>query len=182
MNRLLILLGLLVGIGPDASGAGAGVVTLAWDPSGPEVAGYRVHYGLNSRAGSSVYASVIDVGPQTSFSVPNLAVGTTYFFAVTAYNSLGVESDFSDEIAYTPPLRIAAAAVDESGATLSWQSQSGMIFRVLAASTLANPVWVDVSGPILAVGPTTSWTHLRAESTMTMFYRLEIIGLAELNL
>jgi hypothetical protein len=173
MNRLVILLGLLV-----PSLAGAGVVTLAWDPSGPEVAGYRVYYGVNSRAGSSIYASVIDVGPQTSFSVPNLAVGTTYFFAVTAYNSLGVESDFSEEISYTPPFRIAAAAADESGTTLSWESQPGMIFRVLAASTLTNPVWVNVSGPILALGPTTSWTHVRTESSVTMFYRLEMVGLA----
>jgi hypothetical protein len=179
MNRLVILLGLLV-----PSLAGAGVVTLAWDPSGPEVAGYRVYYGVNSRAGSSVYASVIDVGPQTSFSVPNLIVGTTYFFAVTAYNLSGVESDFSEEIAYTPPLRITAvAAADESGTTLTWESQPGMIFRVLVASTLTNPVWVDVSGPILALGPTTSWTHVRTESSTRMFYRLEMVGLApEVNL
>jgi hypothetical protein len=172
MNRLVILLGLLV-----PSLAGAGVVTLAWDPSGTDVAGYRVYFGLNSRADSSIYANVIDVGAQTSVSVPNLVVGTTYFFAVTAYNSLGVESDFSEEIAYAPPLRIAAATADESGTTLRWESQPGMVFRILAASTLVDPVWVDVSGPILALGPTTSWTHGRTESSMTMFYRLEMVGL-----
>jgi hypothetical protein len=178
MNRLLIFLGLLV-----PSLAGAGVVTLAWDPSGPDAVGYRLHFGVNSRLASNIYANVIDVGRQTSVSVPNLAVGTTYFFAVTAYNSLRVESDFSEEIAYTPSLRIATAAADESGTTLSWESQPGTIFRVLAASTLVNPTWVDVSGPIVALGPTTSWTHLRTESSTCTFYRLEMVGPASgLNL
>ena len=33
----------------------------------------------------------------------NLLNGTTYFFAVTAYDTNGLESDFSTEISYTIP-------------------------------------------------------------------------------
>ena len=34
----------------------------------------------------------------------NLASGATYFFAVTAYDTNGLESDYSSEVSYTVPL------------------------------------------------------------------------------
>jgi hypothetical protein len=37
----------------------------------------------------------------TSYTVTGLETGTTYFFSVTAYNSSGVESSFSSEVAKT---------------------------------------------------------------------------------
>jgi hypothetical protein len=156
-----------------ASLAPASVVRLAWDPSDPDVTGYRLHYG----SASGNYSTVIDVGNATSWAVPDLVVGRTYFFAVTAYNALGTESDFSSEIVYAPPLRIDTVAADENGATLTWDSPPGAIFRVLTARTLTNPVWVDVSGPILSLSESTSWTHVRTSSDSTAFYRLEVVSL-----
>ena len=38
-----------------------------------------------------------DIGKVTTYQVPDLQPDTTYFFAVTAYNSVG-ESGFSDEV------------------------------------------------------------------------------------
>jgi hypothetical protein len=37
----------------------------------------------------------------TSYTVTDLEIGTTYFFAVTAYNSSGAESSFSNEVIKT---------------------------------------------------------------------------------
>lgn len=69
-------------------------VTLEWDRNPePDIAGYKVHRGL----ASGVYTSIIDVGNVTTFSFQNLAAGTTNFFAITAYNQLGIESRRSDE-------------------------------------------------------------------------------------
>src|SRR6266446_7077617 len=52
-------------------------VTLAWDASSdPSVSGYYVHYGLSS----GTYTNTLDVGSATSATVPNLTVGSTYFF------------------------------------------------------------------------------------------------------
>src|SRR5688572_15165517 len=69
-------------------------VTLAWDAnSETNLAGYKLYYGTASR----VYTSVLNVGNVTSASVSNLVANTNYHFAVTAYNDLGVESDFSSE-------------------------------------------------------------------------------------
>src|SRR5262249_41890426 len=77
------------------SQAAAQSVTLAWDPAA-NAAGYRLYSGTTSR----VYTQQIDVGNATSALVSNLINGQTYFFAVTAYNTTGVESALSNEISY----------------------------------------------------------------------------------
>ena len=76
-------------------------VTLAWDPSPDSaIGGYRLYEGAASRT----YTNVIDVGNVTTATVTGLVDGVTYFFAVTAYDTNGLESDFSGEISYTVPL------------------------------------------------------------------------------
>lgn len=76
-------------------------VTLAWDPSpGGAIAGYRLYDGPASRT----YTNVLDVGSATTATVSNLIRGTTYFFAATAYDTNGLESDYSSEVSYTVPL------------------------------------------------------------------------------
>jgi hypothetical protein len=81
-----------------AIGAGAQSVTFAWDPvSG--MTGYRLYQGGTSR----VYTNSINAGTATQATVSNLAVGKTYYFAATTYNSSGVESDYSSEVTYTVP-------------------------------------------------------------------------------
>jgi NADH:ubiquinone oxidoreductase subunit F (NADH-binding) len=47
---------------------------------------------------SGVYGAPITVGNVTSYSVANLAIGSTYYFAVTDYNTSGIESVFSNEV------------------------------------------------------------------------------------
>jgi hypothetical protein len=88
----------VVGLAVFISGgseARAEQVTLAWDAnSESDLAGYKLHLGTASNA----YNTVIDVGNQTSYTVLNLNRGTTYFFSVTAYNTQGNESDYSNEV------------------------------------------------------------------------------------
>src|SRR5262249_5592918 len=76
--------------------AAAQGVTLAWDPV-TNAAGYRLYSGTTSH----VYTQQIDVGNATSALVSNLIDGQIYFFAVTAYDATGVESNFSSEVSYT---------------------------------------------------------------------------------
>jgi hypothetical protein len=73
-----------------------GAVTLAWDPNSPSegIAGYRLYYGTESRS----YTGVIDITSGTLKKVSKLAKGYHYYFAVTAYNEAGQESDFSEEL------------------------------------------------------------------------------------
>jgi hypothetical protein len=73
----------------------AAQVTLAWDPNTePDLAGYMIYYGFATQS----YDYVVDVGDQTTFTLSDLEDGHTYYFAVTAYDTEDLESDFSNEV------------------------------------------------------------------------------------
>lgn len=75
----------------------AGNVSLQWDPnSESDLAGYKVYYGTSP----GQYGTPITIGVTTTYTVSNLVPGT-YYFAVTAYNSAGLESGFSNEVSAT---------------------------------------------------------------------------------
>ncbi len=79
---------------------GANSVNLAWNASpSADVGGYYVYLGVES----GNYTNKLDVGQVTSATISNLVDGLTYYFAVTAYNSSGLESDYSNEMSYTVP-------------------------------------------------------------------------------
>lgn len=73
-------------------------VSLAWD-SVPETAirGYKVYVGTQSQQ----YSQTFEAGLATTFLVTPLDAGATYYFAVSAIGSTGLESELSDEIAFT---------------------------------------------------------------------------------
>ncbi len=74
-------------------------VNLAWDPNLEQnLAGYRVYFGT----GSDNYTQTMEV-ETPSATVPDLTEGVVYYFAVTAYNTEGVESGYSNEVSYAVP-------------------------------------------------------------------------------
>ena len=80
--------------------AQAAQVTLAWDPNTePDLAGYKLYYGTSS----GNYSNSIAVGNVTTYTVTNLSAGVTYYFALTALNSMLLESGYSNEISYSVP-------------------------------------------------------------------------------
>ena len=81
---------------PFHRNAHAAQVTLAWDAENG-VAGYKIYYGTVSKH----YTSFIDVGKNTTYTVPNLSDGITYYFAATAYDASNLESDYSNEVSYS---------------------------------------------------------------------------------
>jgi hypothetical protein len=93
--RLLIQL-LPIILASNALGAATGV-TLTWDPNTEaDLAGYKLYSGTASGS----YTNASDVGNLTSNTVLGLAPGAEYFFAVTAVNTSGLESEFSNEVSY----------------------------------------------------------------------------------
>ena len=133
----------------------AAVVTLAWDlSSSRNIAGYRLYSGTTS----GVYGQTSELGNATSTLVSNLVTGKTYFFVVTAYNTMGVESAPSDEVSYlAPPTTGPAQMVSptpgstftSSSATLNWSAGS--------ATDLSSASWpkidIDDSLRLLAFPP-----------------------------
>jgi hypothetical protein len=99
MKRLLFTLTLL-GCLCATVGAQLRSVSLAWDPnSEPDLAGYKLYYGT----ASGVYTHTNVLGLVTNTAVSGLSEGVTYYFAVTAFNTSGLESDFSNEVSYQVP-------------------------------------------------------------------------------
>jgi hypothetical protein len=81
-----------------------GTVTLAWDPSpGTNViANYNLYYGV----ASATYTNVVAAGTNTTVSVSNLVAGATYYFAATAVDTNGLESDYSTEVSTLIPINV----------------------------------------------------------------------------
>jgi hypothetical protein len=96
---------------PCAAVAEAATVKIGWTPSISAVAGYKVCYGRYSYN----YNYVVDVGNNTSCSISGLDIGTTYYFAVKAYDANGRKSDYSNELAYKIPDTITNLAMSSVG-------------------------------------------------------------------
>lgn len=76
-------------------------VSLAWDPNTEtDLAGYKIYYGSSSRN----YEFSIDVSNIIPYTISSLENGRTYYFAATAYNTSGYESEYSNEVVYNIPL------------------------------------------------------------------------------
>ncbi len=80
--------------------------TLAWDTPvqttdgtvAPDISGYHLYYGTASKS----YSFVVDAGPASTLTLTNLQDGTPYYFTVSAYNSIGLEGDYAQELVWTP--------------------------------------------------------------------------------
>ena len=100
------------GNGPGSSSAvygdGNGSTYLSWvapttNTDGSQLtdlAGFRVYYGTSSES----YSSSVDVGNVASCYVTGLGTGDTYYFAITAYDLIGNESGYSNELIRTAEL------------------------------------------------------------------------------
>jgi hypothetical protein len=80
----------------------AGEAILSWDPPLTNEDGtpltdlmeYKLYYGTSS----GVYGINLDIGNAITYKMSNLEDGIVYYFAVTAYDASGNESNFSNEV------------------------------------------------------------------------------------
>jgi VCBS repeat-containing protein len=136
-------LGLIVIMAPCLAEA----VTLMWDRNPePNVVGYRVYVGRVSRG----YDSVLDTGNSTSAVIPT-SPGITYF-AVTAYDSEGLESDYSAEVTFID----ASLNKQPTAGADSYSTAKNTTLNVLANGVLANDSDPDGEAltAALVAGPT----------------------------
>lgn len=100
---------------------------LTWNPNTENnIAGYKIYVGPSSQN----YHPPIDVGNVTTWTLTGLAEGATYYFAVTAYNTSGAESGFSNEVSKTfvstpdqtaPEISsVNVTGLSPNGATITW--------------------------------------------------------------
>ena len=91
-----------IGLGtPENTQAATQSVTLTWESPTTnsdgsaltDLSGYKVYYGTST----GNYAYSVDVGSTAGASISSLSAGT-WCFAVTAYDTSGNESDYSDSV------------------------------------------------------------------------------------
>jgi hypothetical protein len=121
-----------------AWGADTGrAITLTWNAAAASgVAGYRLYQGTASR----VYTQALGVGNTTSASVAGLSDGATYYFAVAAVATTGLEGPYSSELVYQVPVSNPPPVLMISG--LSFAAASGAITApfVVANGVISQPV------------------------------------------
>lgn len=150
--------------------AAARDLTLSWNPStDPTVAGYNLYYGTNS----GDYSNKVTVGQVTTATISNLTAGVTYYFSATAFNSAGVESDFSNETSFIVPgvLTLTPAAKSGEAPVIRFPVEPGHWYEVQATTDLRS--WTTISQT--GVATSNDWVQVtdpNAASFNSRFYRL----------
>jgi len=133
-------------------------VTLAWDHAPePDVNAYIVHYGTNSRA----YPLSTNVGNVTTATVYGLAEDRKYFFAITAKNTSGLESDFSNEVTNSIPASVTnnSPTIAAIGDVILRQSgYTNLPFRVWDIETFPGDLMVAASSTNQSLIPASGLT------------------------
>ncbi len=87
-----------------------GDIILTWDQNTEEeLAGYKIYYGTSSRSYFDNPTELpkemgVVIDGRVTYPFPTeLTPGVTYYFTVTAYDASGYETDFSNEVQFTPP-------------------------------------------------------------------------------
>ncbi|MBW2001292.1 MAG: fibronectin type III domain-containing protein, partial [Deltaproteobacteria bacterium] len=139
----------------SATSAHSAELTLAWDPNAEQdIAGYKIYYKTESSGppyngtGLTEGNSPIDLGNQIEFTLHGLIDDVTYFFVATAYDTEGLESDYSEELVYGtgnhPPVADAGPeqTVNEGVAvTLDGSNSTD------PDDGIASYLWEQTSGP-----------------------------------
>jgi hypothetical protein len=109
--------------------------TVAWDAnSESDIAGYRLSYGTQS----GTYTTHVDVGKQTQYQPPQgFDWSRPLFFAVRAYNTSGLVSPYSTEVAWIPP---APAKVTALTANTSYPLLSDRPVTWTTTATGGSPI------------------------------------------
>jgi len=148
---------------------GAQNVRLEWNPlKGLAAAGYFLYYGPEKGA----YTNKIDMGNSTTASVSGLQEGQTYHFAVTAYNTSGVESTLSSDVSYiTPGLLRVLGTMNIGSMGMEFPVAPGHWYEVQASEDMQ--AWTTIGQTELATS--NAWTQFsdpQAGQFSTRFYRL----------
>lgn len=152
--------------------AQAATVRLMWDRNPePDVVEYKIYWGTSPRA-QQLYSNIESAGNVTEYRATNLELGRTYFFAVTAVNSAGLESDFSNEVVYTVPSRPTAPTnprvLFESASWTGRTNKAGAITPVLV---VAGDPGLTVRAQIVSPAGPVSRT-----ATIPQSRRVELLG------
>ena len=146
-------------------------VTLAWNAStSGGTTGYRVYYGTTS----GNYTNSAATGDVTADTISGLVIGVTYFFAVTTYDALGLESPYSNEISYAVPGLLPDLDIrmlSSSLVVLTVTGQIGHIYTILAGQDLMT--WTVIGSATIGGQGSSEFIDTNAASFTQRYYRAQ---------
>lgn len=173
--RFSWLLGALLFLGtlstPEPASAavisGQSSLLLQWDRSlEADVTAYRVYFGPASRN----YTNSILVGNVTSSLIAGLSNGTSYYFAVTAIDTTGLESEYSNEaVGLAGGARLLVRITPNRQAVLTLNAAGGQTFELLATTNLTT--WTLLSSVIVGTNGLASYTDTAAPGFRARYYK-----------
>jgi hypothetical protein len=179
-------------------------VTLAWDANKEDnLAGYKLYYksdtsgepydgtGLEegdspviiyveTPAGADASTHVLGDPAEPVFPLTGLADGTTYYFALKAFDTDGLESDFSVEVSYTTPgsatytLTASATgngAISPEGAVSATEGASQAF--TITADANHHIAGVTVDGSSVGQVSTYTFTDISASHTINAVFEID---------
>ena len=117
-----------------------------------DLAGYKIHIGNASRS----YQQTIDTGRVTNYTVSNLTDGSSYYFAVTAYNSAGVESPYSSEVSKSFPVLTTThliKATSGAGGSVTALNNTRISTATSGTTTISNVTVNDGASQAFSIAP-----------------------------
>ena len=144
--------------------------SMAWNPvTNTMVTGYAFYLGDTN----GVYSSRFDLGTNTAVTLTGLKEGQTKYFAVTAYNSAGIESPASPAASYIVPGLVRLVPPSKPGYPMivTFPVAVGHSYEIQASTNFVN--WSNLGST--AVSTSNTWfTYQDAQyaSYPKRFYRL----------
>ncbi|MBI5198088.1 MAG: hypothetical protein HZA19_05700 [Nitrospirae bacterium] len=160
----------------------AGEAILSWEPPATnadgtpltDLAGYKVYYGTASGS----YGDFVDAGNVITYTVSNLPETVAYYFAVTAYNTTGNESGYSNEASKTipdttPPVvsEVSTNSITSTGAVITWNTNEASTSQIEYGTTTSYGASTTqdialVTSHSVTLSGLSAWTtyHFRAKS------------------
>jgi hypothetical protein len=136
-------------------------VSLAWDAStSANIAGYKAYTGKRS----GIYGTPIIIPNQTTYTATGLGSGT-YYFAVTAFDTAGNESGFSNEVSVTlsssSDTTVPAITVISPTSNTTYSTTSSLINLAGTAADnvgVTQVIWANSLGGGGTAAGTTNWS------------------------
>lgn len=192
MKKLIAILGIIAIIGLVlfmAVQAHAMDVTLVWDANvESDLAGYKVYYGTSSGgpyngAGASGGNSpiVVPLNSLANQSLPEYAVNNlpnaTYYFVLTAYDTEGLESGYSNQVTVSPPIIQYQLVASVTGGNGTISPTSGTYNSGTSVTLTATPnagyrvlAWTGTANDTLKT--TMNTVTMNANRTVTVAFEL----------
>jgi fibronectin type 3 domain-containing protein len=167
----------------NSASAGNGSVALAWSAPGSNggsaITGYKVYRGTTS-GGETLLATL---GNVTSWTDSNAANGTTYYYKVTAVNSVG-ESAGSNEKSATPSQpatvpsapTLTSAAGGNANVALTWNAPGNNGGATVTGYKVYRGTSSGNETLLTSLGVVTSWTDSTAANGTTYYYEVSAVN------